>query len=38
MISGVVALFGCPSHGSTLRLIQPRLNSAAHFLIAENEG
>jgi hypothetical protein len=38
MISGVVALFGRPSHGSSSRLVQPRLNSIAHFLIVENEG
>jgi hypothetical protein len=38
MISGVVALFGRPSRGSTSRLVRPRLNSAVHFLIVENEG
>jgi hypothetical protein len=38
MISGVVELFGHPSSGSTSRLVRPRLNSAAHFLIVENEG
>jgi hypothetical protein len=38
MISDVVALFGCPSRGSSARLVRPRLNSAAHFLIVENEG
>jgi hypothetical protein len=38
MISGVVALFVCPSHGSSLRLVQPRLILAAHFLIVEKEG
>jgi len=38
MISGGVALFGRPSHGSSSRLVQRRLNSAAHFLIVENEG
>jgi len=38
MISGVVALFGCPSCGSSSRLEQPHLNPAAHFLIVENEG
>jgi hypothetical protein len=38
MISGVVALFGHSSHGSFSRLVQPRLNSAAHFLIVENKG
>ena len=38
MISGVVALFGCPSRGSSSRLVWPRLNAAAHFLIFENEG
>jgi hypothetical protein len=37
MIS-VVAVFGCPLRGSTSRLIQPCLNSAAHFFIVENEG
>jgi hypothetical protein len=37
MISGVVALFGRPSRGSSSRLALPRLNSAAHFLIVENE-
>jgi hypothetical protein len=36
MISGIVALFGLLSHGSSSRLVQPRLNSAAHFLIVEN--
>jgi len=38
MISGGVALFGHPSRGSSSRLVRPRLNSAAHFLIVENEG
>ena len=38
MISGVVALFGHPSRGSSSRLVRPRLNWAAHFLIVENEG
>jgi hypothetical protein len=38
MISGGAALFGRPSHGSTSRLVHPRLNLAAHFLIVENEG
>jgi hypothetical protein len=38
MISGVVALFGRPSRGSNSRLVRPRLNSAAHFLIVEDEG
>jgi hypothetical protein len=38
MISGVVALFECPSCGSSSRLVWPRLNSAAHFLTVENEG
>jgi hypothetical protein len=38
MISGVVALFVRPSRGSYSRLGQPRLNSAAYFLIVENEG
>jgi hypothetical protein len=38
MISGVVALFGRPSCGSPSRLVWPRLNSAAHFLIVGNEG
>jgi hypothetical protein len=37
MISAVVALFGCPLRGSTSRLVWPGLNSAAHFLIVENE-
>jgi hypothetical protein len=37
VISGVT-LFGRPSHGSSSRLVGPRLNSAAHFLIVENEG
>jgi len=37
MISGVVR-FGRPSRGSSSRLIWPSLNSAAHFLIVENEG
>jgi len=37
MISGGGALFGCPSRGSSSRLVRPRLNSAAHFLIVENE-
>jgi hypothetical protein len=36
MISGVVALFGRPSRGSSLGLVRPRINSAAHFLIVEN--
>jgi hypothetical protein len=30
MISGVVALFGRLSRGSSSRLVRPRLNSAAH--------
>jgi hypothetical protein len=38
MISGVVALFGHPSRGSSSRPVWPRLNLAAHFLIVENEG
>jgi hypothetical protein len=38
MISGGVALFGRPSRGLSSRLVQPHLNSAAHFLIVENEG
>jgi len=38
MIYGVVALFGRASRGSFSRLIWPRFNSAAHFLIVENEG
>jgi hypothetical protein len=38
MISGGGALFGSASHGSSSRLVQPCLNSAAHFLIVENEG
>jgi len=38
MISGVVALFERPSRGSSSRLVWPRLNSAAYFLIAENKG
>jgi len=38
MISGVFALFGRPSRGSSSRLVQPSLNSAAYFLIVENEG
>jgi hypothetical protein len=38
MISGVVALFGRPSLGSSSRLVRPRLNSAAHIVIVENEG
>jgi hypothetical protein len=38
MISGVVEFFGRHSHGSSSRLVWPRLNSAAHFLIVENEG
>jgi hypothetical protein len=38
MISGVVAFFGRPSRGSSSRLVRPRLNSAARFLIVENEG
>jgi hypothetical protein len=38
MISGGVALFGHSSHGSSLGLVWPHLNSAAHFLIVENEG
>ena len=38
MISGVVALYGRPLRGSSSRLVRPRLNSAAHFLIVENEG
>jgi hypothetical protein len=36
MIYGVVALFGCP-RGSSSRPVRPLLNSAAHFLIVENE-
>jgi len=36
-ISGVV-LFGCPSRGSSSRLVRPRLNSKAHLLIVDNEG
>jgi len=38
MISGVVALFGRPSHVSSSTLVPPRLNSATHYLIVENEG
>jgi hypothetical protein len=38
MISGVFALFGHPSCGSSSWLVQPHLNLAAHFLIVENEG
>jgi hypothetical protein len=38
MIFGVFALFGCPSYGSSSRLVWPRLNSAAHLLIIENDG
>jgi len=38
MISGVVAFFGRPSRGSSSRLIWPRLNLAAYFLIVENEA
>jgi len=38
MVSGVVALFGRPSRGSSSRLLRPCLNSSAHFLIVENEG
>jgi len=38
MISGVVALSGHPSRGSSSRLVRPSLNSAAHFLIVENKG
>jgi len=38
MISGVVALFGRPSRGSPSRPVRPRLNSAAHFVIVENEA
>jgi len=38
MISGVVAHFEHPSHVSSSRLVPPRLNSATHFLIVENEG
>jgi hypothetical protein len=37
MISGVVAVFGRPSHKSSSRLVRPRLNSAALFLIVENK-
>jgi len=37
MISGGGALFRRPSHGSSSRLVWPRLNWAAHFLIVENE-
>jgi hypothetical protein len=37
MISGVVALYGCPSCGSSSRLVRPHLNLAAYFLIVENE-
>ena len=36
--SSVVALFGRSSCGSSSRLVRPRLHSAAHFLIVENEG
>jgi hypothetical protein len=38
MISDVFAVFGRPSRGSSSRLVRPRLNSAAHLLIVENEG
>ena len=38
MISGGVPLFWRPSRGSSSRLVRPRLNSASHFLIVENEG
>jgi hypothetical protein len=37
MISGAVALFGRSSRGSSSGLVRPHLNSAAHFLIVENE-
>ena len=37
MISGIVALFGRPLRGSSSRLVRPRLNSAAHFLIVEKK-
>jgi hypothetical protein len=38
VIYGVVALPGRPTRGSSSWLLRPRLNSAAHFLIVENEG
>jgi hypothetical protein len=38
MISGVVALFGRPSLGSSSRMVRLRLNSEVHFLTVENEG
>ena len=38
MISGVAACHFYPSRGSSSRLVWPRLNSAANFLIVENEG
>jgi len=38
MIYGVIALFGRLSRGSPSRLVRPRLNLTAHFLIVENEG
>jgi hypothetical protein len=38
MISGVVALFGRPSRGSSSRLVRTRLNPAADLLIVENQG
>jgi hypothetical protein len=38
MISGVVALLERPSRGSSSKLVRTRLNSAAHYLIVENEG
>jgi hypothetical protein len=38
VIYGVFALLVRPSRGSFSELVRPRLNSAAHFLIVENEG
>jgi len=37
VLSGIVALFGHPSRGSSSWLVWPRLNSTAHSLIVKNE-
>jgi hypothetical protein len=38
VISGVVAIFRRLLRKSSSRLVLPRLNSAAHYLIVENKG
>ena len=38
IVSCVLVVFGCPSHGSSSSDVRPHLNSTAHFLIVEIEG